>query len=325
EPAHQNDLELVCLADSQFSTVYEIGSFDYSLFADSTGLLPDNKRINISLFFDEQSDQEEQADYSIFRWENNYSKWIYQGGYISYTDNSVVFESSKLGYFTILRSTDKIPPHISINVEEQEFTYGGYVSGTGIISILLSDKNGIDIFDNPFQMYLNGEIVSSDSYTFSTIPGQISSIPVKYQLNLTQGDYSLLVSCTDVNGNFSEKSVQFKVNTTFDLLNVANYPNPIKSRTIETINEGRTRFTYVLTDDADNVKIKVYTVSGRLVKTFNNLPTSVGYHEYPRTTTGWDCRDERGFYLANGIYFYILEANKGGKTISKTQKMAILK
>ncbi|MDZ4122258.1 MAG: hypothetical protein U1C33_07535, partial [Candidatus Cloacimonadaceae bacterium] len=75
---------------------------------------------------------------------------------------------------------------------------------------------------------------------------------------------------------------------------------------------------------ADAVTIKIYTVSGRLVKTFSNLPTGVGYHEYPRTLYGWDCKDEQNFGLANGVYFYKVIARKGSKTIEKTQKMAIL-
>ncbi|MCK4695009.1 MAG: hypothetical protein KAT74_04570, partial [Candidatus Cloacimonetes bacterium] len=77
--------------------------------------------------------------------------------------------------------------------------------------------------------------------------------------------------------------------------------------------------------DADRVYLKIYTVSGRLVKTFKNIPSSVGYHEYPRSVLGWDCRDKDGYFLANGVYFYRITAKKGNKKIEKTEKMAILK
>ena len=122
-----------------------------------------------------------------------------------------------------------------------------------------------------------------------------------------------MLDCKDVNGNYNTREIQFTVNETFDLKNVANYPNPIMGRAIDPKNDGRTRFTYVLTDDADEVTIKVYTVAGRLVKTFDNLPTGVGYHEYPRTVYGWDCKDDQGYYLANGTYFYRLTAKKATK------------
>jgi hypothetical protein len=151
-------------------------------------------------------------------------------------------------------------------------------------------------------------------------------VPLKYQLNnLDKGDHTLALSCTDVNGNYQELVIRFVVSNQFDIIQIANYPNPVKSRTIDSHNEGRTRFTYTLTDSADEVTIKIYTVSGRLVRTFKNLETGVGYHEFPRKVLGWDCRDKDGFYLANGVYFYKIIAKKGNKTIEKTKKMAILK
>ena len=62
----------------------------------------------------------------------------------------------------------------------------------------------------------------------------------------------------------------------------------------------------MLTRTADDLKLILYTVSGRKVREFNNsnyllnsgLNTS-GYHEIV-----WDGRDEWGSEVANGIYFY---------------------
>jgi flagellar hook assembly protein FlgD len=134
-----------------------------------------------------------------------------------------------------------------------------------------------------------------------------------------------VVDCKDVNGNANSREIQFIVNDKFDIINIGNYPNPVLGRAQDPKNDGRTRFTYVLTDQADEVSIKVYTVAGRLVKSFKNLPTGVGYHEFPRTLYGWDCKDEANIALANGVYFYKVRAVKGNKRIEKTMKMAILK
>ena len=152
------------------------------------------------------------------------------------------------------------------------------------------------------------------------------NIPVKYQLSeIPEGLHYLQMICKDINGNEFSRELSFEVKADFAIINVGNYPNPVKSLTIDPINTGRTRFTYVLTDDADDVTIKVYTVSGRLVKTFKGLSASIGYHEYPYSNIGWDCRDEKGDILANGIYFYRVIARKGNDKIEKIQKMAILK
>jgi hypothetical protein len=148
---------------------------------------------------------------------------------------------------------------------------------------------------------------------------------MKYHLNLQRGEYSLRVEVTDVNGNNASRAFNFRVNDQFDLINIANYPNPVRTNTIDPANAGRTRFTYTLTDDAERVEIRVYTVSGRLVKTFRNLPSSVGYHEYPRTVFGWDTRDEQGVLLANGVYFYRITAVRGSTRVTRTGRLAILR
>ncbi len=310
------------------SNAYEIRTLNPAL-VDSTDTLINAKKLKLTFFYsvnDEDTQSlESENSYKIYRWDSTGNKWILQGGNVSPADNKVVFEVSRQGTYTIYRNRDRIRPSIDVNVQDQEFTVGGYISGKGTISLLLSDANGIDVFDNTIQMYLNGNQISPNDYVTSINISNVNRIPIKYQLDLARGDYSLVIDCKDVNGNFNTREIQFVVNETFDVINVANYPNPILGRAQDPKNDGRTRFTYVLTDDADDVQIKVYTVAGRLVKTFSNLPTGVGYHEYPRTLYGWDCKDEFDFFLANGVYFYKLIATQGSKKIVKTMKMAIIK
>ena len=246
---------------------------------------------------------------------------------MSLEQDFVTVDVQRAGIYAIFQNQDTTQPFVEANVEGQEFTYGGYVAHNGIISMVLSDANGIDLFDNKVQLFLNGSSTPLDEsdYNMTVRKGNLTHIPIKYQLDLSSGDHFLTVDCTDVNGNLISHEIKFTVNEHFELLNVANYPNPVKSQTAKPVNEGRTRFTYVLTDDADQVEIKVYTVSGRLVKTFEDVSPTIGYHEHPRTLYGWDCRDDKGYPLANGVYFYKITAKKGGKTVSKTMKMAILK
>lgn len=310
------------------SNAYEIRTLDPTL-VDSTDTFINNKLMKLSFFYSVSDEDtqglESENSYKLYRWDAFGNKWILQGGNISSSEDKVVFEVRRQGIYSIYRNRDRVRPSIDVNAQDQEFTVGGYISGTGTISLVLSDANGIDVFDNTIRLYLNGNQVADDEYVTTVNTDNVNRIPIKYQLNLSQGTYSLVIDCKDVNGNYNTRETQFVVNETFDVKNVANYPNPILGRAIDPKNDGRTRFTYVLTDDADEVTIKVYTVAGRLVKTFANLPTGVGYHEYPRTVYGWDCKDDFDFFLANGTYFYRLTAIKGNKKIEKTIKMAILK
>lgn len=310
------------------SNAYEIRTLDTAL-VDSTDTFINNKLMKLTFFYsatdDETQSLESENSYKIYRWDAFGSKWILQGGNVSSSEDKVVFEVRRQGLYTIYRNRDRIRPSIDVNVQDQEFTVGGYISGTGTVSLVLSDANGIDVFDNTIRLYLNGVQVPDDDFITTINTDNVNRIPIKYQLNVSKGTYSLVIDCKDVNGNYNTREMQFAVNETFEVKNVGNYPNPILGRAIDPKNDGRTRFTYVLTDDADEVTIKVYTVAGRLVKTFANLPVGVGYHEFPRTVYGWDCKDEHDFFLANGTYFYRLTATKGNKKIEKTMKMAILK
>lgn len=65
------------------------------------------------------------------------------------------------------------------------------------------------------------------------------------------------------------------------------YPNPFI---------GKTDIRYQITDGG-TAELKIYDVSGRLVKQFNHLTMQ------PSNQVSWDGRDERGSVLAPGVYF----------------------
>jgi hypothetical protein len=337
-PLNQPDVSSIRLAASDGSTgnqqsiPYEISILSPGI-TDSLGNLPPGKKIALSFFYDDTDEQTHNIEgtntFKIYRYNPTFRKWLLIGGFV-YTDaNKLSFEVNRTVIYSLFRNTDTQSPTIDVNVQDQEFTIGGYVAGNGVISLLLSDANGIDVIDNSIRLSLNGVAIPEEDYVISINLENINAVPIKYQLALARGVHELKVECLDLNGKPASRDIQFVVNDKFDVVNLANYPNPVLGTgdkgAVDPKNEGRTRFTYVLTDGADEVSIKVYTISGRLVKTFSNLPVGVGYHEFPRTVYGWDCKDEAGFSLANGVYFYRIIARKGSKTIEKTQKMAILK
>lgn len=338
DPLNQPNVSSVLLnapdgiSGNQMSIPYKLEFLSPGI-TDSLGFLPVGKKLALSFYYNPTDSltqlYENDSSYKIYRYNSSFRKWIMIGGFVDASANKLSFEVNRTGIYSIFRNTDTQAPVIDVNVQDQEFTVGGYIAGNGVISLLLSDANGIDVIDNSVRLYLNGTAIPEENYVISINLENINAVPIKYQLALGRGRHEIKVECRDLNGKSASRDVQFIVNDTFDVVNLANYPNPVLGTgitgAVDPKNEGRTRFTYVLTDGADNVSIKVYTISGRLVKTFSNLPVGVGYHEYPRTVYGWDCKDELGYTLANGMYFYRIIAKKGNKTIEKTQKMAILK
>ncbi|HYV50689.1 MAG TPA: FlgD immunoglobulin-like domain containing protein, partial [Dongiaceae bacterium] len=77
-----------------------------------------------------------------------------------------------------------------------------------------------------------------------------------------------------------------------------------------------TNITFELTG-RDQVRLAVFDVSGRRVKTLVNEPLGAGEHSVP-----WNGRDDRGQQVAPGLYMYRLEAGpllKVGKALKSRQ------
>ena len=305
---------------------YNVGCLNQSVYDDTTGIVDSDKKITLTFYYaNEDKTRTKKKTLSICRWLEGYNKWIYVGGVEYSIDNSVVVTIDKIGIYALFDKTDSEAPNVEFAVENQEFYDYAYITKNSSLSILLSDSNGIDIFDRKYQVYINDNLVEQDKIIQSTSHTDLNYLPIKFPINDVKGEYKLDVKFYDLCGNFKQGETHYKVGGVFDLIRIANYPNPIITNTIDRKNSGRTWFTYTLTGDADEVNIKIYTVSGRLIKSFSGLPTTIGYHEYPRTLYGWDCRDDDGYDLANGTYFYKVIAKKGNKNVEKTSKLVILK
>jgi hypothetical protein len=93
---------------------------------------------------------------------------------------------------------------------------------------------------------------------------------------------------------------------------VQNFPNPFNPNTT---------ITYELTEKSD-VKISIYNVRGREIKTFSFNDQHAGGHGIV-----WDGRNNSGTRLSSGTYVYRISAvsSGGGRIFKKSGKMTIIK
>jgi flagellar hook assembly protein FlgD len=70
-------------------------------------------------------------------------------------------------------------------------------------------------------------------------------------------------------------------------------------------------------------QIQIFTVSGRLVRTLNQIVNTEGFRSQG---IEWDGRDDFGDQLAKGVYVYNLRVNSpDGTNDEKTEKLVLLK
>ena len=100
------------------------------------------------------------------------------------------------------------------------------------------------------------------------------------------------------------------------LEHVLNYPNPFTTNT-------QFFFEHNKPGQELDVKIDVFTVAGKLVKTLDGIYFSNGYRVGP---IAWNGRDEFGDPLAKGVYLYkIAVKTPVGESIEKFERLVILR
>ncbi len=233
-----------------------------------------------------------------------------------------VFNNILAANFTVL--PDKRNPQLTVTFDGIRILDGDIVSAKPEINIQLKDENKyIALKDTgAFKIFLRypGEPdfksipINDQQITFIPAAGigkENSAKLIFKPLNLKNGEHELLVQAKDATGNASGKSdfgVKFKVITEQTISSFLPYPNPFTSSA---------SFVYTLTGDKtpENVRIRIYSVSGSLVKEITERELGnlkIGTHV---TDYKWDGTDMYGNKLGNGVYLYqVIIKDEAGKS-----------
>jgi hypothetical protein len=148
-------------------------------------------------------------------------------------------------------------------------------------------------------------------YRLSHRPGS-NQVVLNYQSpELEPGAYQVRLTASDLEGNQSEEEIEFRVHKILQLLKAMNFENPFRHGTT---------ITCELTSAADYVTMKIYSVSGRLVREFEE-PAPAGF-----MMVRWDGLDEDGEEVANGVYYCKIRVKMSGeKDLTEYIRMMKLK
>jgi hypothetical protein len=243
--------------------------------------------------------------------------------YISVDNNNQVkelYEDNNFYSIPFYTFADTTKPSISITFDGSEIFDGEYVSSNPNIKIELSDPSDLPITDtSSVSLFLNdrpvyfADNIESMSYQFNAVNPKVV---VEYTPELPGGEYILKVIGKDAEGNLADSSgieKRFLISNEVKIIDAYNYPNPFSNQTY---------FTFKLTQIPDELKIKIYTVAGRLVREIEKRSNEL---EYDFNKLFWDGKDQDGDFLANGVYFYKIILKKGTKIENLTRKIAIIR
>ncbi len=226
-------------------------------------------------------------------------------------------------FYEVIR--DNVNPAIDVTFDGIYILDGDIVSPNPLITMELRDNNQFLLKEDTLgvEIYLreNCETCERKRINFSSpsvnyFPATPSSnYRVEFQPDeaLADGSHNLEVEATDATGNQSgitPYNINFEVINRSAISNFYPYPNPFSTST---------RFVFTITGNVlpDQLKIQIFTVSGKLVREISQAelgPIRTGNNI---SDFAWDGKDEFGGQLANGTYIYRVVAKMNGQDIGQ--------
>ena len=257
--------------------------------------------------------------------------YAYGQGKISYYAHNTFYDAAGQDVRLIIGGVDsngindEIGPTIKLYLNDKNFAFNGITDETPILIADIFDENGVNTVGNgvghDILAVLDGNtsnpIVLNDYYSSNLDTYQSGQLKYNFS-KLEKGRHTLTLKVWDVNDNSSEVSIDFVVQEKEELSldHVLNYPNPFTTNTQFFFEHNQ-----VCTDL--ETQIQIFTVSGKLVKTINQLVLTEGFRS---EGISWNGLDDFGDQLAKGVYIYVLKVKSAdGKIVEKTEKLVILK
>ena len=212
---------------------------------------------------------------------------------------------------------DNISPIVKLYMNDESFVSGGITNESPFLLANLDDENGINTasgIGHDIIAVLDGEVsnpyILNDYYQTKLNDFTKGTLRFPFR-NLSVGLHTISFKAWDVYNNPVTAEIQFIVtgNETLTLTHVLNYPNPF-------VNYTEFWFTHNRPYEPLDVQVQVYTVTGKVVWSHNQIINTDGFLSKEIT---WDGKDDFGNKIGKGVYVYKLTV-KSNVTNTKTEK-----
>jgi hypothetical protein len=219
---------------------------------------------------------------------------------------------------------DNVGPTVRLYMNDETFISGGITNESPIFLAFLEDENGINTasgIGHDIVAILDGD--ESNPYIlndyYETELDDFTRGKVRFPFrNLAKGLHTITFRAWDVYNNPVTAEIQFIVtgDETVTLTNVLNYPNPL-------VNYTQFWFTHNRPFEPLDVQVQIMTVTGKIVKTINQVVSTEGFLS---RDISWDGKDDFGDKIGKGVYIYKLtvKSNLTNKKTEKIEKLVIL-
>jgi hypothetical protein len=242
------------------------------------------------------------------------------------SDGSGYYDNIIVGGTDTTAVQDKTGPQLDLYMNDEKWADGGMVNQNPLLLAIVFDESGINTLGtgigHEITAVLNRDdskrIVLNDYYAAKKDSYQEGNISYQYK-DLSEGNYDLEMKVWDVANNSSMARTSFVVanNSKVALFHVLNYPNPFTNST-------RFFFEHNQRGEMLQAQVKIFTVSGRLVKSLEH--TFYGEASL-NNDIQWDGLDDYGDRIGRGVYVYEvrLKVLRTGESVGKYEKLVLLR
>ncbi|MFC2083838.1 type IX secretion system sortase PorU [Bacteroidota bacterium] len=213
-------------------------------------------------------------------------------------------------------------PEIEIYFDDTSYENSYLINPDFDLIVLLSDDTGLNTTGTGVGHKLEGVLDDDEENSIDFSDHFIGDLDaggksgrIKFRFTeVEKGDHNVIIKAWDIFNNRSVSESYFTVvdSDKLTVRDVVNYPNPFSSNTTFTFQHNM--------NNPINVKIKIYTIAGRLI---NEIKEKNILDKFVRID--WDGSDSDGSSIANGTYLYkmIIESSDGDYKESILGKLAI--
>ena len=228
--------------------------------------------------------------------------------------NDLILENNLVSV-PITVTSQSISHLVSVLFDGVEIRDGDYTVPKPIISVVRSQHDSLRALDLhsliPFVDKKRYEFTLFNSPAKTAVQSDAQQVTLHDPL--ADGEHTFeLYELSMNNRSTLVHAVSFRVTAVPQLLQVYNFPNPFARQTA---------FTFIATGSQvpDEVRIKVYTVAGRMIRDIRMSPSQL---QLGFNSIFWDGRDQDGDEVANGTYLYRITMKSGDKTVAAVERMA---
>ena len=275
---------------------------------------------------------------SLFRFEEKSQKWaLIPNSVYNVSDKTITAQINKFGLYKVFENRDSTPPHVTVSVDGRNLSDNNLVNKKASFSLIAQDENGLIPSKEYMKIKLDGEEIGQSVLNIPDTLPDGNQMVITFAKELSVGQHRLSYSFngasynSDLESNITEKI--FEVSDKQSVEFYGGFPNPFQDETI---------FSFKISAlDVNRVRLKIFTVSGQLINTFDSDKPSQNLSFIPNTSYSnftflgngsnsampgenavfWNGTDSNGNDVAYGVYYIKLMVDiSGEKTIEKIFK-----